>query len=50
MKHLKVGEEETEIPNEWYKLDQEEQNFIIKEVLTLKKGETFISLEDSKVI
>ena len=50
VKHLKVGEEETEIPNEWYKLDQEEQNFIIKEVLKLKKGETFISLEDSKVI
>jgi len=50
VKKLKVGEEETEIPNDWYKLDQEEQNFIIKEVLKLKKGERFISLEDSRVI
>ena len=50
VKNLKVGEVETEIPNDWYKLDQEEQNFIIKEVLKLKKGESFISLEDSKVI
>ena len=50
VKNLKVGEVETEIPNDWYKLDQEEQNFIINEVLKLKKGERFISLEDSKVI
>ena len=50
VKNLKVGEEETEIPNDWYKLDQEEQNFIINEVLQLKKGERIISLEDSKVI
>ncbi len=50
VKNLKVGEIETEIPNDWYKLDQEEQNFIINEVLKLKKGESFISLEDSKVI
>ena len=50
VKNLKVGEVETEIPNDWYKLDQEEQNFIINEVLKLKKGESFISLEDSKVI
>ncbi len=50
VKNLKVGESETEIPNDWYKLDQEEQNFIINEVLELKKGEKFISLADSKVI
>ena len=50
VKNLKVGEEETEIPNEWYKLDKEEQYFIIKEILKLKKGEKFISLQDSKVI
>jgi DNA topoisomerase-1 len=50
VKNLKVGEEETEIPNDWYKLDQEEQNFIINELLKLKKGERFVSLEDSKVI
>ncbi len=50
VKNLKVGEVETEIPNDWYKLDQEEQNFIINEVLKLKKGERFVSLEDSKVI
>ena len=50
VKNLKVGEIETEIPNDWYKLDQEEQNFIINEVLKLKKGERFVSLEDSKVI
>ena len=50
VKNLKVGEVETEIPNDWYKLDKDEQNFIINEVLKLKKGERFISLEDSKVI
>ena len=50
VKNLKVGEEETEIPNDWYKLDKEEQYFIIKEILKLKKGEKFISLQDSKVI
>ena len=50
VKNLKVGEIETEIPNDWYKLDQDEQNFIINEVLKLKKGEKFISLENSKVI
>ncbi len=50
VKNLKVGEVEIEIPNDWYKLDHEEQNFIINEVLKLKKGERFISLEDSKVI
>ena len=50
IKNLKVGEVETEIPNDWYKLDDEEQRFIINEVLQLKKGEKFVSLEDSKVI
>ena len=50
IKNLKVGEDETEIPNDWYKLDKEEQNFIINEILKLKKGEVYISLEDSKVI
>ncbi len=50
VKNLKVGEVETEIPNDWYKLNKDEQNFIINEVLKLKKGERFISLEDSKVI
>ena len=41
---------ETEIPNDWYKLDPEGQDFIINEVLKLKKGERFVSLEESKVI
>ena len=50
IKNLKVGEVETEIPNDWYKLDDEEQRFIINEVLQLKKGEKFVALEDSKVI
>ena len=50
IKNIKVGELETEIPNDWYKLEKEKQNFIINEVLGLKKGEKFISLEDSKVI
>ena len=50
VKNLKVGDSETEIPNDWYKLDDEEQKFIINEVLQLKKGEKFISLEESKVI
>ena len=50
IKNIKVGEVETEIPNDWYKLDPEGQDFIIKEVLKLKKGERFVSLEESKVI
>ena len=50
IKHIKVGEAETEIPNDWYKLEPEGQDFIINEVLKLKKGEKFISLEESKVI
>ena len=50
IKNLKVGDSETEIPNDWYKLDDEEQKFIINEVLQLKKGEKFVSLEESKVI
>ena len=45
-----MGEVETEIPNDWYKLDDDKQRFIINEVLQLKKGEKFVSLEDSKVI
>ncbi len=50
IKNIKVGEVETEIPNDWYKLDSEGQDFIINEVLKLKKGEKFVSLEESKVI
>ena len=50
VKNIKVGELETEIPNDWYKLESEKQNFIINEILGLKKGEKFISLENSKVI
>ena len=50
IKNIKAGEKETEIPNEWYKLDQKEQDFIINEVLSLEKGEKYISLEDSKVV
>ena len=50
IKNLKVGEVETEIPNDWYKLDPEEQDFILNEVLKLKKGERYIPLEDSKVV
>ena len=50
IKNLKVGETETEIPNDWYKLEPEGQNFIINEVLKLKKGERFVSLEESKVV
>ena len=50
IKNIKVGEAETEIPNDWYKLEPESQDFIINEVLKLKKGEKFISLEESKVI
>jgi hypothetical protein len=49
VKNLKIGDLETEIPNDWYKLEYEEQDFIIKEVLKLKKGESFVYLEDSKV-
>ena len=50
IKNIKVGEAETEIPNDWYKLDSESQDFIINEVLQLKKGEKFVSLEEARVI
>ena len=50
IKNLKVGELETEIPNDWYKLEQEEQDFIIKEILKLEKGDSFVYLEEAKVI
>ena len=50
VKNLKVGELETEIPNDWYKLEQEEQDFIIKEILKLEKGDSFVYLEEAKVI
>jgi hypothetical protein len=50
IKNIKVGETETEIPNDWYKLDSEGQDFIINEVLKLKKGEKFVSLEEARVI
>ena len=50
VKNIKVGEIETEIPNDWYKLDTQGQDFIINEVLNLKKGEKFVSLEESTVL
>ncbi len=50
VKNIKVGDLETEIPNDWYKLDPEGQSFIINEVLKLKKGEKFVTLEESRVI
>ena len=49
IKNLKIGEFETEIPNDWYKLEQEEQDFIIKEILKLEKGDSFVYLEEAKV-
>jgi hypothetical protein len=50
VKNLKIGEFETEIPNDWYKLEQEEQDFIIKEILKLEKGDSFVYLEEAKVL
>tara|TARA_B100000212_G_scaffold299646_1_gene244410 strand:- start:335 stop:2947 length:2613 start_codon:yes stop_codon:yes gene_type:complete len=50
VKKIKVGDLETEIPNDWYKLDPDGQSFILNEVLKLKRGEKFVTLAESRVI
>ena len=49
IKNLKIGDEETEVPTDWYKLDAEKQSFIIEETLKLqkdKKVEKIVRLDD----
>jgi ssDNA-binding Zn-finger/Zn-ribbon topoisomerase 1 len=50
VKNLKVGDIETEVPSDWYKLEKDQQSFIINETLKLKEGEEFKYLEDCELI
>ena len=50
VKNLKIGEQETEVPSDWYKLEKDQQSFIINETLKLKEGEKFLYLEDCELI
>ena len=50
VKNLKVGDQETEVPSDWYKLEKDQQSFIINETLKLKEGEKFQYLEDCELI
>jgi len=38
------------VPSDWYKLEKDQQSFIINETLKLKDGEKFQYLEDCKLI
>ena len=50
VKNLKIGDQETEVPSDWYKLEKDQQSFIINETLKLKDGEKFQYLEDCELI
>ena len=50
VKNLKIGDQETEVPSDWYKLEKDQQSFIINETLKLKEGEQFKYLEDCVLI
>ena len=50
VKNLKIGDQETEVPSDWYKLEKDQQSFIINETLKLKEGEKFLYLEDCELI
>ena len=50
VKNLKIGDIETEVPSDWYKLENDQQSFIINEILKLKEGERFKYIEDCELI
>ena len=50
VKNLKIGDKETEVPSDWYKLEKDKQSFIINETLKLKEGDSFKYLEDCDLI
>ena len=50
VKNLKIGDIETEVPSDWYKLENDQQSFIINEILKLKEGEKFKYIEDCELI
>ena len=50
VKNIKIGDKETEVPSDWYKLEKDQQSFIINETLQLKDGDWFKYLEDCKLI
>ena len=50
VKNLKIGDQETEVPTDWYKLDKDQQSFIVNETLQLKQGENFKYLEECELI
>ena len=50
VKNLKIGDQETEVPSDWYKLEKDQQSFIVNETLQLKEGDEFKYLEDCELI
>ena len=50
VKNLKIGDQETEVPADWYKLEKDQQSFIVNETLQMKEGDKFKYLEDCKLI
>ena len=50
MKNLKIGDQETEVSADWYKLEKDQQSLIVNESLQMKEGDTFKYLEDCKLI
>ena len=50
VKNLKIGDQEPAVPSDWYKLEKDQQSFIINETLKLKDGEKFQYLEDCELI
>ena len=50
VKNIKIGDQETEVPADWYKLEKDQQSFILNEALQMKEGDKFKYLEDCKLI
>jgi len=50
VKNLKIGDQETEVPADWYKLEKDQQSLIVNETLHMKEGDNFKYLEDCKLI
>ena len=50
VKNLKIGDQETEVSADWYKLEKDQQSLIVNETLQMKEGDNFRYLEDCKLI
>ena len=50
VKNLKIGDQETEVPSDWYKLEKDQQSLIVNESLQMEDGVYFKYLEECKLI